>query len=313
MNAPGFTAIGVDVGGTKIAAGVVEFPGAVIRSRRILPTRRHLGDEQVLADVERAVAELAAETDAAGGHVNGLGLGVCEIVNRAGELASSNCLAWTSANVRARLSKIAPTVLEADVRAAALAEALFGAGRAARVFLYVSIGTGIASCLVIDGQPFLGARGATGTMASGPLPGFAESQTAAPQPSLEDVASGPALVARFNRLQGQAQSGQEVLAAAAADPRAAEVVRSGAEALGGSIGWLINVLDPELVILGGGLGLSDGIYRHHLVTAARRHIWWDGHRDLPILTAQTGPDAGLIGAAATCWQRSEDGPAGKNR
>lgn len=107
------------------------------------------------------------------------------------------------------------------------------------------------------------------------------------------------LVSRFNQLQGNVRSGQDVLAAAAAgDERAARLVRSAAEALGGTIGLLVNVLDPQLVILGGGLGTSVGIYHDSLIDSARRHIWWHGHRDLPMVIAMTGPDAGLIGAAA---------------
>ena len=294
-----FTTLGVDVGGTKIAAGVVTFPDGVVRARRETPTLPQRGGEAVLADVERLVSELAAEARAADHPVEAIGVGVCEIVDRSGNIASANCLNWTSDSVRQRLYKIAPTAIEADVRAAARAEAMFGAGRDVNIFLYVSIGTGIASCLVIDGHPFVGARGATGTMASGPLPGFDEVRTSGLLPTLEQVASGPALVSRFNALHGNARSGQEVLAAAAAgDERAARVVRSAAEALGGTIGLLVNVLDPELVVLGGGLGVSTGLYRDTLIHSARSRIWWEGHRDLPIVPAMTGPDAGVIGAAA---------------
>lgn len=300
---PTFCAIGVDVGGTKIAAGLVTFPEGRVQARRVIPTLPRRGGEAVLADVERSVAELSGEAHAGGHPVQGIGVGLCEIVDHTGEVRSANCVAWQNVPVRERLSRIAPTVIEADVRAAARAEAMFGAGRDARVFLYVSIGTGIASCLVIGGQPFAGARGATGTMASGPLPGLNETGTPTLLPALEHIASGPALVSRLQALHGNAQSGQEVLAAAAAgDAVATRIVRSAAEALGASIGSLVNVLDPELVILGGGLGASAGLYRDTLIAAARRHIWWEGHRDLPIVPATTGPGAGLIGAAATAWQ-----------
>ena len=144
MNASEFTAIGVDVGGTKIAAGVVTFPDGIVRSGRTLPTLPQRGGEAVLADVERLVSELMDEARAAGRRVDGIGVGVCEIVDRSGGIASANCLAWPGAMVRERLSCLAPTMIEADVRAAARAEALFGAGRGVRVFLYVSIGTGIS-------------------------------------------------------------------------------------------------------------------------------------------------------------------------
>jgi glucokinase len=202
-----------------------------------------------------------------------------------------------------RLAAIAPTVIEADVRAAARAEALLGAGDDLDLFLYVSIGTGISSCLVIDGEPFTGARGATGTMASGPLPGFSEDITRPLLPTLEQIASGPALVSRFRAVGGAVESGEDVLAAAAAgNEDAARIVRSAAAALGASIGALVNVLDPQAVILGGGLGLSEGLFRETLINSARRHIWWPGHRDLSIVSASTGADAGVIGAAATAWE-----------
>ena len=65
----------------------------------------------------------------------------------------------------------------------------------------------------------------------------------------------------------------------------------------------VRALDPELVILGGGLGLCEGLYRQALTDSARRHIWWDGHRELPIVSAATTVDAGLIGAGATAWKK----------
>jgi len=304
MKAPGFTAIGVDVGGTKIAAAVVTFPEGTVHGRLVIPTLPHRGGAAVLADVARLTVELAAESRAEGRPVAGIGVGVCEIVDHSGHVASANCLAWSGELVRERLSPIAPTVIEADVRAAARAEALFGAGRNARVFLYVSIGTGISSCLVIEGRPFAGGRGAAGTMASGPLPGFNEHGSQNVSPTLESIASGPGMVSRFNALHGAAESGEDVLAAAASgNQNAANIVRSAGELLGGSIGWLINVLDPELVILGGGLGQCGGLYRQTLIDSVRRHIWWEGHRDLGIVPAAMAADSGVIGAAATAWKK----------
>jgi glucokinase len=303
-----FTAIGVDAGGTKISAGVVDFPEGIMRACRTMPTLPRRGGEAVLVDVAQLVSELAAGATSTHQRVEGIGVGVCEIVDHAGDIVSANCLKWRAADVRRRLSSIAPTVIEADVRAAALAESLFGAGKDVRVLLYVSIGTGIASCLVIDGHPFTGARGATGTLASGPLPGLVEAVATGPLATLEQIASGPALVARFEALHGVAESGQDVLrAAASGNPGAIEVVRSAAGMLGATIGSLVNVLDPERIVLGGGLGLSEGLYRDTLIASARNHIWWDGHRDLKILSAKTGLNAGVIGAAAAAWNHMEQG------
>jgi glucokinase len=69
------------------------------------------------------------------------------------------------------------------------------------------------------------------------------------------------------------------------------------------VGFLVNVLDPEAVVVGGGLGLAGGIYWSAFERATREHIWSDTARDLPILPAALGPDSGLIGAAAAAWKR----------
>ena len=125
--------------------------------------------------------------------------------------------------------------------------------------------------------------------------------------TLEEIASGPALVARFNQLcPAAAKNGPDVLAAAAAgNSDSLEVLRSAGEALGATVGFLVNVLDPEAVIVGGGLGLSAGVYWETFTASARRHIWSDIHRGLPILRASTGQAAGIVGAAAA-WKKRRD-------
>ena len=203
-----------------------------------------------------------------------------------------------------QLSSIAPATIEADVRAAAVAEGLFGAGKTFRVFLYVTIGTGISCCLMLDGAPYLGALGATGTMASSPLAVPCEACGHFSQRTLEEIAAGPALVARYRQAGGSAENGKEVLAAASAgDAAARKILASATATLGSQLGVLVSVLDPQAVIIGGGLGLSEGPFLDQLITATRRHIWSDTHRELPIMRAATGADAGWIGAAARAWQQ----------
>ena len=305
MNDKAFTALGIDVGGTKTAAGVVTFPDGRIHLRRQIPTRPERGGDPALGDVLELATALAVEAQSLNLRVDGIGLGICELVSSTGEIVSANCLPWQSADVLEGLSTVAPVVIEADVRAAALAEAMFGAGKSLRSFVYVTVGTGISSCLVLDGQPFTGARGVTGTCASSLLPHLSQPWDSAAAVTLEQIASGPALVTRFNQLHGQAQSGHEVLAAArAGNTCALSVVRSAGEALGATIAWLVNVLDPESVIIGGGLGLSEGPYWESLETSVRKHIYSELHRNLPIVRAKTGADAGLIGAAVTAWKHA---------
>ena len=299
-----YTAIGIDVGGTKIAAGIVTFPEGRVHLRRQIPSQITRGGDAVLDDVFQLATELATAAGEENYQINSIGLGVCELVNTAGDIVSASSLPWQSADVREGLATIAPTVIEADVRAAALAEAKFGAGKSQRIFVYITVGTGISSCLVIDGQPFIGARGITGTVASSLLPHLGQPWDSGAAATLEQIASGPALVARFNQVHGQARSAQEVVAAAqAGNAGALSVVRTAGDALGATVAWLVNVLDPESVVIGGGLGLSEGAYWDSMILSARKTIWSDLHRELPIVRAATGPDAGVIGAAAAAWRK----------
>jgi len=246
----------------------------------------------------------------------GLGVAVAELVDAAGNVTSGQTIAWTGLPVRDRFSRLAPTVIESDVRAAALAEALFGAGREFKLFIYVTVGTGISCCLVQEGRPLAGARGNALVLASSPWSTLCPACGAAVDLVLEEFASGPALVTRYNAggggrrrrvlgagPRGAARCAEEVLAAVeAGDPWAREVVRTAGEALGNSIGLLVNILDPEAVIVGGGLGLAGGLYWDRVIAATREHIWAESSRSLPILPAALGVDAGLIGAAAAAWR-----------
>lgn len=255
-------------------------------------------------DVLQLARDLIAGPLLSNASVAAIGVGVCELVDHDGRMASANCIPWLDIDVREELSAIAPAVIEADVRAAALAEAAFGAGHGCGRFLYVTVGTGISCSLVLDGVPDSGTHGATGTMASSPLSIPCEACGHVSRRTLEDISAGPALVRRFAAAGGAAATAREVLAAAlAGDPRALGVIHSGAEALGSQIGLLINVLDPSAIIIGGGLGLSEGPYYDTVVAATRRHVWSPALRELPISRAATGADAGWIGAAAAAARK----------
>jgi glucokinase len=305
-------AVGLDVGGTKIAGGIVEFPSGNIRIKQIIPTRADRDGREVLSDALALAGYLVAQAVEVGSELAGIGVGVAELVDLEGNVTSGYRIGWRGLPVRASFSRLAPATLEADVRAAALAEAMFGAGRAYNLFVYVTVGTGISYSLVQDGSPYAGARGNAELLASSPLTTTCTRCGTQLHPVLEEIASGPALVARYNELSGrQVKQAEEVMAAVETnDPVAHHVVQAAGEALGASVGFLINILDPEAVIVGGGLGLCGGLYWTSFETSTREHIWADNVRDLPIVPGSLGTDAGFIGAAASVWQsRHASSPA----
>ena len=289
--------IGIDVGGTKIAAGLVNVMTGDVIDKRVLPTRPERGGQAVLDDVLSLAHDLLDTRHSA--FDTCIGLGVCELVNARGEVKSDFTIAWKGVPVRERLSAIAPATVEADVRAHALAEARYGAGKHFETFVFVSLGTGISSCLVQGGVPFAGTRGNALVLATAPLTivhddGKRESQV------LEEFASGPAIARRF----GVARAEDVFAAAQAGDARATRVLTTAGEAIGNSIAFLTNVLDPEAIVIGGGLGVAGGVLWDSLVASTRAHIWSDETRTLPIVRAALGPDAGVVGAAAAAHIRT---------
>lgn len=287
-------AIGIDVGGTKIAAGVVDLSantGAIVmRAQR--PTAAHRGGEAVLADVLAMARDLRDRVEHAGGAITAIGLGVCELVDLQGEVTSDFTVAWRGVPVQATLNRIAPAVVEADVRAHALGEATFGAGRGLDPLVFASVGTGISACLVRRGVPYAGARGNALVLATGPI--------SIPAPDgtlhsfvLEEYASGAALARRF----GVTRTEEIFAAATQGDTHAQQMLHDAGWLLGGALGWLASVLDPAAIVVGGGLGSATGPYWDALVDGVRAHIWSEATRTLDVRQATLGNDAGIIGAA----------------
>jgi glucokinase len=286
-------AIGIDLGGTKIAGGLVDPATGLVTARMVEPTEAGQGGAAVLDRVERMARALLSR---AAGPVIGLGLGVPELVDRDGNLFSGYRIDWRGLNPAARLSRLIPTRIEADVRAAALAEVRLGAARGLSDVLYVTIGTGVSCVAVLDGRPYPGSRGAALVMANGLSRQIGE-DGAESRFVLEDVASGPGLVAAYRAGGGRAARAEDVLAAT--DALSARVIDLAALRLGQALALLAGALDPAAIILGGGLGSAPGRYFDAIARHLGLGLWADDARPLPVLRAALGPDAGLIGAALT--------------
>lgn len=303
MNAATRYAIGIDVGGTKLAGGVVNITDGTVLLQETIPTQAQRGGATVLTDCIGLIERLYHAANVQGLAIAGIGLAVCELVDPGGNVTSAYNFDWRTIRLQELLPQWAPVVVTSDARAAALAEAQYGAGAAYNLFAYVTVGTGISSTIVHEGRPLAGARGNALVLASMPLTAICPTCGALNETVLEEFAGGPALVRRYNAEAGTPiTSGHELFAAVErGDALASKIVRTAGEALGVSIAFLCNVIDPEAVIIGGGLGLAGGLYWESMVEATRRHIYaWDT-RQLPIVTAALGIDVGIIGAAAAAF------------
>lgn len=293
-------AIGIDIGGTKIAAGLVNTDDGAVLQRHQEPTSPARGGQAVLESTAAIALDLLRKRPANLPAPTSLGIGLPEIVDPKGRIHSACTFDWTTLPVLDHLSRILPTRLGADVRLAALAEARLGAGRGLDQFLYVTIGTGISSCLVIGGFPYAGNQGFAGSFASAASLIPMMDHTLQRSVSLESYASGPAIEARFSRSGNHAgSSSPQILARADQSPQSAEaqLVASAGRAIGAALAQLVNTLDPGSVILGGGLGLAGGRFHQNMLDAFSESVWHCALRNTPIRTAALGLDAGIIGSA----------------
>ena len=280
-------AIGVDVGATKVAIALVDVSTGEVHGLHRFSTGSAGGASALLASCVTACEEFAADVSVAG-----IGVGVCEVVDRSGLITSASTVDWRGVDVARAFSHIAPTRVESDVRAAAIGEARHGAGRDLSSFLYVNAGSGTSSCFVSDGVPVIGARGAAILIGAGPL-------------NAERTAGGIGIAQAY----GVAAVEDVVQASQEGDERATAVLAAGGAALGSAIAFAVNLLDPDAVIVGGGVGLNVPAYSVALERSLRDDIWLDESPTLPLLRSELGPTGGIVGAAIMSLDQTPVGVA----
>jgi glucokinase len=309
-------AIGVDIGGTKIAAGVVAEDGRILDRVRV-PTPPD--DEPATLAALHAVVDGLRDRDP---RVEAIGVGAAGLVERPGGNAR-----WAPHNTYRRLELRRllhertglPTSVDNDGNAAAWAEARFGAGAVSDDLVLVNVGTGIGGGLVLNGQLYHGEHGFAGelghlivdpdgdrcpcgnrgcleAMASGSTLGRLGREAAAADPGgrLAALAGGPDLV-----------TGEVVFAAAAeGDKPALALFERVGHWLGVGIASLVTIFDPDLVVVGGGVAATGDLLLAPARASFERYVHARDHRDLPpVVPARLGADAGLVGAATLALAR----------
>jgi glucokinase len=303
--------IGVDIGGTKILAGVVDAAGVVL-DRVKVPTPT---DPGAVADaIGDAVRHLMAERDVAA-----VGLGAAGFIaaDRATVLFSANVSAWVNEPLRDRIQDLVglPVVVENDANAAAWAEVRFGAGRGHDDVVCLTIGTGIGGAIVQDGRLVRGRHGIAGEPGHMRVVPDGLPCGCGNYGCWEQYASGNALT-RFarERAAGEPQAAEKLLAlgdgtpdgvrgphvtqaARLGDPVALAAFQAIGEWLGQGMADLAAVLDPSAFVIGGGVSDAGELLLTPTLAAYHR-VLTRGHRPAAqVVVASMGPEAGLVGAA----------------
>ncbi|MGE5554008.1 MAG: ROK family protein [Betaproteobacteria bacterium] len=310
-------AIGLDLGGTKIAAGVVSPDGRVVASA-VRPTPAGKEASAVLEALEEAARQVAGEAGVGPDERVAVGLACPGPLDPAtGVVCNAPNLGWRDVPVRELLAARLPwpCVVLNDADAAALGEATFGAGRGAALMLYLTISTGIGGGIVWRGRPLSGAHGVAGEFGHQVIDPDGPPCRCGRRGCLEALASGTAMARRAaERLQQGEPSALRKLAhgdpakvtavlvgeaAALGDDLASDVVAETARYLGIGVANLVAAFDPDRVVIGGGLANLGERLLDPVRQTVRREVLPPAGERVEIVRATLGGFSGVVGAAWT--------------
>ncbi len=309
-------AVGLDIGGTKIAAGLLDAAGNIVARHR---TRGHAGQppEVVIDATVQVFEELLRHAGVRPGEICGVGTGVTGHVHgEAGVvLTSSNLPAWDMHPLRDRLADCLglPVILENDANCSAWGEYCFGAGRGSRFMTYVTFSTGVGMGIILEGRLLRGATGTAGEIGhavvdvNGPLCSCGKrgcvmsyaSGLAISRMTCERVASDdPTLLHDLCGTEAEHISGEVVAEAARrGDPAALEILETAGYYLGVGLSTVVQVLNPDRIVLGGGLLSARDLFMGACMRGLNENIHPVLRGSAEIVFNTLGEDSGIMGAA----------------
>ncbi|HEY1968933.1 MAG TPA: ROK family protein [Pseudonocardia sp.] len=291
----------LDIGGTKIAAGLAD-PGGVLVHSVTRPTPSGASADEVWAAVAASIIDVSGAAD---GGVVAVGIASAGSIDlHTGCVSPINIGSWHRFPLRDRVAAAVPGVpvrLGGDGVCMALGEHWRGAGRGARFLLGMVVSTGVGGGLVLDGAPYTGRTGNAGHVGHVVVEQDGQPCTCGGRGCVETIAAGPSLArwARANGWSAPPGAGGKELADAAArgDPVAVRAFHRGAAALAAMIASVAAVCDLDLVVIGGGVAKSGRLLFDPLRAALADYAGLDFLAGLRVVPAQLGGEAGLIGAA----------------
>lgn len=308
--------IGIDVGGTNVKIALVDGEGKIIYSNSV-PTYAQMGYEYTVNNIKQAIRDLMKETNTDAKEIEGIGFdfpGQVDYKTGVVKLAP-NIPGWVNVPIAQMIEDEfhIPTRIDNDVRCAALGEMKFGAGKGCENFICITVGTGIGSGIVINGQLVRGAANAAGEighiklqMKDGPICGCGDTGC------LEAFASGPAIVAmahdylrggKSTKFREMAGADGEITpyivakAAEAGDPVAKRIFEIVGTYIGMGLVSVINLLNPERVIIGGGVAAAGDLLLDPIRKTVKERTMVVAGNSVEIVPAQLGNSAGVIGAS----------------
>lgn len=275
--------IGVDIGGTKILAGLVNPQGKVVKNMQ-MATDAHKGKDAVLANLISCIQEVFEDG------VSAIGVGVPAPVDKKKGIVeiTRNIPDWKNVNLVKILKSVfnVPVFIENDANCFCLAEQKYGFGKNVRNFVGVTIGTGLGCGIILEGKLFEGNTGAAGEIGMVPYRGI----------TLEDYAAGPALK-RISKYQGKPMSILKLTDMAKKNKLfARQVFTEYGYNIGVTLSIISNLLDPEMIIIGGSVSRSFNLFKDTMMETLQKSVFPATFKKLKVRKSNL-KDAGILGAA----------------
>jgi len=303
-------AIGIDIGGTKISVTLGTSQGKILIRKKIM-TRLHAGSKTCLKEILAAIQALFREFKLTSKDILGIGIGAPGAVNsKTGVLPRSpNLAGWAGMPiVRILRNKFKlPVYIANDANAAAFGELVFGAGRKMQNIIYVTVSTGVGGGLIMNGKLYEGAGFVAGEIGHMSIVPEGRLCKCGRRGCLEMYASGTAIARFYNEAKKKQLTGAKEVgfAAASGDRTAIQSYEKAAYYLGIGLANLMNILNPEVIVVGGGvLKSSLPSYWKKVLVSAKQHAWPEAFRTTKILKSPLLGHSGDLGALALVFKNS---------
>jgi glucokinase len=314
--------LGIDLGGTKILTAVADAHGKIL-SRDHSITQAVKGQEAVIQSILESVDRVLNQAKLTTTELSATGIGAPGLLNpKTGILSTSpNLPGWRDVPLRDIIEKKLgkKAFLINDANAAALGEYYFGAGRNARNFIYITISTGIGGGIIIDGKIYTGSTGTAGELGHTTIDDNGPMCKCGNRGCWETLGSGTALAreARQRMNDGEKTSildyaegdiekvSAQVIhsAAEAGDPLAMELIGRTGYYVGVGLANLINIFNPEMIVIGGGLSNMGDMLLGPAFKVAEERAFKEAFQAVRMVTAELGRNSGVLGAAAFALQK----------
>ncbi|WP_042222065.1 ROK family protein [Oceanobacillus manasiensis] len=302
-------AVGVDIGGTKTAIGIIDHAGKILSHTKI-PTDQGIVPAEMIDRIIASIKVLLTDNGLQESDITGIGVGAPGPLDVKNGLISCppNLPQWVDIPVVHQFNQqfSVPVWLANDASAAAVAEKWIGAGTSANDFAYMTISTGIGAGFILNGELYTGARGNAGDIGHMAVDTRVEGTCDCGQKGcFEYVASGTAIARLGTELMGKPLSSIDVFALYnEGDPDITSMVQEVFERIGMGCVTLINTLEPEFIVIGGGVSNVGEALFEAVNDYVSKYALSPLGRETRVVPSKLENNTGLIGAAALVWQNT---------